>query len=127
MLSLGFGFVISLESVIVISIIFLCKSEISEKRRQVSLRFKVLFHHAEKRDTARRKLQKARRAYTKERLNQREQLGREMSRLDKLLCENSINEDTYARYKKLLEIINEEKRQQTRKKCRFAKDLTPTV
>jgi hypothetical protein len=92
----------------------------------LALPFKSLFHHSEKEAVARRKLQKTRRAYIKERLKEREHLNREISDLDRLLKENSIDEYTYTRYKKLLEMGYERKRQQTRERYGFTQNLTPT-
>lgn len=126
MLNLGFAFVTFLVLVLALSGIFLCRSEIGQKWRQTSLPFKALFHHAEKEDIARRKLQKTRRAYIKERQKEREHLSREISALERLLKENSIDDYTYARYKKLLEMGYEQKRQQTRERYGFIKNLTPT-
>lgn len=126
MIDLGSVFVISLLSVLVLCIILLCRNEISERRSQASLPFKGLSRHFEKEDAAQRKLQKTKRAYIKERLREREHLNKEISALDSLLKEESIDDSTYARYKKLLEMSYQRKRQQTREKYGFIKDLTLT-
>ena len=126
MLDVGFAFVAFLVLVFSLCGIFLCRREIPQEWRQASLPFKTLFHHFEKEATTRRKLQKARRAYIKERLNEQEHFNREISSLDKLLKENSIDKPTYARYRKLLEMDYEQKRQRTRVRFGFIKNLTPT-
>lgn len=92
------------------------KSEIDHKWRSASSPFKALLHYAKKEEIAHRKLQKTIRAYIKERIMQREHLNSEVAGLDKLLKENSIDEDTYARLNKMLEIGYELKCQETRKK-----------
>jgi hypothetical protein len=99
------------------------KDEINHKWRPASSPFKALLHYAKKEEIAHRKLQKTRRAYIKERIKQREHLNREFAGLDKLLKENSIDEDTRARLKKMLEIGYEQKRQETREKYGFIKNL----
>jgi hypothetical protein len=102
---------------------FTKKDEIDHKWRPASSPFKALLHYARKEEIAHRKLQKTRHAYIKERIEQREHLNREVAGLDKLLKENSIDEDTCARLKKLLEIGYEQKRQETREKHGFMKNL----
>lgn len=101
------------------------KDEIDHKWRPSSP-FSVSFHVAKKEAKARHNLQKIRRAYVKERTKQQEQLNRQVVGLDKLLKESSINEETHARFKKLLEIGYKQKRQETREKYGFTKTLTPT-
>jgi uncharacterized protein YfbU (UPF0304 family) len=66
------------------------------------------------------KLQKTWRSYLKERHEQHQRLSKEFSRLDILLKENSIDESTYERLKKLLETGYEQKRQEIRLKYGFA-------
>jgi len=66
------------------------------------------------------KLQKIWRSYLKERCEQHQSLSKEFSRLDMLLKENSIDESTYERLKKLLETGYEQKRQEIRLKYGFA-------
>ena len=66
-----------------------------------------------------RKLQKTRRSYFKERCKQHQKLNEEFLRLDMLLKENSIDEGTYERLAKLLEMGYEQKRQKTRHKYGF--------
>ena len=63
-----------------------------------------------------RKLQKIKRSYLKERCKQQQHLNEEFSRLDGLLKEDSIDENTHERYKKLLEMGYKQKRQETRLK-----------
>jgi len=65
------------------------------------------------------KLKKIRRVYAKERTKQREHMKNEVTYINKLLKEGSIDENTYARYKKLLEMGYVEKRQETREKYGF--------
>ena len=89
----------------------------------MSSQIKALFHCAGKEEVAYRKLQKTRRVYIKERTEQRERLNRGIAGLDRLLKENSIDEDTYARLKKLLEIGYKQKRQETREMCGFVRKL----
>ena len=100
------------------------KSEIGHKWNPVSSQIKALFHCAGKEEVAYLKLQKTRRVYIKERTEQRERLNRGIAGLDRLLKENSIDEDTCARLKKLLEIGYKQKRQETREMCGFVKNLT---
>ena len=66
-----------------------------------------------------RKLQKIKRSYLKERCKQQQHLNEEFSRLDGLLKENSIDESTHERLKKLLEIGYEQKLMETRLKHGF--------
>jgi Skp family chaperone for outer membrane proteins len=101
------------------------KGENDHKWRPLSP-FKVLFRIAKKEAKAQHKLQKIRRAYVKERTKQQEQLNREIVGLDKLLKESSIDEETHARLKKLLEIGYKQKRQETREKYGLTETLTPT-
>jgi len=126
MLNVGLAFVTFLVLVLSLCGIFLCRSEIAQEWRQASLPLKALFHHFEKETTAQRKLQKIRRAYFKERQRERERFDREVTSLDKLLKENSLDKNTYARYIKLLEMDYEQKRQRTRVRFGFIKNLTPT-
>jgi hypothetical protein len=67
-----------------------------------------------------RKMQKIRRSYLKERCEQHQKLNEESSRLDMLLKEESIDESTYERLKKLLKMGYEHKRQMTRRKYGFS-------
>jgi uncharacterized Fe-S cluster-containing radical SAM superfamily protein len=66
-----------------------------------------------------RKLWNAKRSYFKERLKQRQHLNEEISRLDMLLKEKVIDEDTHKRLRKLLEMGYQKKRQETRLKYGF--------
>ncbi len=63
-------------------------------------------------------------SYFKERTKQREYLDSQIAHLDKLLKDNSINEDTYVRFKKLLEMRYGEKRETTREKHGFTNHKT---
>ncbi len=65
------------------------------------------------------KLQKIKRSYLKERSKQQQQLNEEFSRLDVLLKQNSIDESTHERLKKLLEMGYKQKRMETRLKYGF--------
>jgi hypothetical protein len=66
-----------------------------------------------------RKLWNVKRSYFRERLKQRQQLNEEISRLDMLLKEKAIDEDTHKRLRKLLEMGYQKKRQETRLKYGF--------
>ncbi|MEM2937160.1 MAG: hypothetical protein QXJ63_01265 [Candidatus Bathyarchaeia archaeon] len=65
------------------------------------------------------KLQRVKRSYFKERFKQQQRLKEEVARLDTLLRENAIDEDTYRRLRKLLEIGYQQQRQETRRKYGF--------
>ena len=71
---------------------------------------------------ASRKLQKIRRSYLKERSKQQQQLNEEFSRLDVLLKQNSIDENTHERLRKLLEMGYKQKRIETRLKYGFIRN-----
>jgi hypothetical protein len=124
MLELWLTLVTFLVTVLSLSGIFLCRSEIAQEWRQASLKFKASSHHFEREATAGRKLRKTRQAYVRERLKEQEHLNSEISSLDRLLKENSIDKYTYARYKKLLKMGYEQKRQQTRERYGLIKNLT---
>jgi hypothetical protein len=66
-----------------------------------------------------RNLEKRKRSYFKERLQQRQHVNEEFSRLCRLLIENSIDEGTFERLKALLKMGYEQKRQETRIKYGF--------
>jgi hypothetical protein len=99
------------------------KNEIENKWRIGSSPFKVSFHIAEKEVGIHCKLQKVKREYIKEREKRREYLNGEITRLDRLLKEGSIDEDMYPRLKKLLEIGYEQKRRETREMYGFVNKL----
>lgn len=101
---MGFVFVSSVVSILTLSAVILSWSEIGLERQT-------------KKETA------ARRTFKKELLKERERLDRNMAALDKLLKENSIDDQTHERYKKILQMSYEQKRQQSRTKFRFAKKL----
>ncbi len=67
-----------------------------------------------------RKMEKAKRSYFRERAQQHQHLKEETAKLDTLLKENVIDEDTHKRLRKLLEISYQKKRQETRIKYGFA-------
>jgi hypothetical protein len=98
------------------------KGEMDHKWRSALSSFRALLHYASKEETAQHKLQKTRRAYIEERVKQQEHLNKEVARLDKLLKENSIDEDTHARLNMILEMGYEQKRQETRKKYGFIRN-----
>jgi len=100
------------------------KGKMNDKWRSALSPFEALLNYAKKEEIAHRKLQKTRRAYTKERTKQRERLNREVAGLDRLMQDKSIDEDTHARLNKILKIVYEQKLQETRKKYGF-KTLTP--
>lgn len=66
-----------------------------------------------------RKLRNVKRSYFRERLKQRQHFNEEISRLDMLLKEKVIDEDTHKRLRKLLEMGYRQKRQETRLKYGF--------
>lgn len=74
------------------------------------------------------KLERAKHSYFKERVQQRQHLNKEFTRLDELLRENVIDEDIYRRLRKLLEIGYQQKIQETRRKygfpCNFMRSET---
>jgi hypothetical protein len=71
--------------------------------------FETLFSHSKSRP------------YLEERTKQREFLDSQIANLERLLKDNSIDESTYTRYKKLLEMNYEQKREETREKHCFTK------
>jgi DNA-binding protein H-NS len=82
--------------------------------------FKSLSKIAEKESNAKQPdLRKTRRAYARERTKRREHLNNEVAHVDKLFKARSIDENTHARYKKLLEMSYAQKRQETREKYGF--------
>jgi len=94
------------------------KDEISSKCRPSP--FKSLFTITKREAKANKpELKKIRRVYAKERTKQLEHMKNEVTYINKLLEEGSIDENTYARYKKLLEMVYVEKRQETREKYGF--------
>ena len=95
------------------------KSALGHKLRSTALPFNVLFQPATKKEISQRQLRKTRHSYVKERMKQREQLDQENASLRKLLEENSIDTDIYARLKKLLEMGYKQKREETRTKHGF--------
>ncbi len=84
-------------------------------------RFKTLFHFSKKAEVTQRKFREKRCSYIKERTTQKEHLTSQSIHLDTLLKNNSINQDTYARLKKLLEMKYEEKINEIRERHGFPK------
>ena len=88
--------------------------------------FKISFNFTRTEKTRERNLQKKRRSYLKERTKQKEHLNSQIAHLEKLLSDKSINEDTYTRLKKLLEMSYEQEREATREKHGFTNPMIPT-
>ena len=68
---------------------------------------------------SRRKLQKIRRSYFRERRSQHQRLNEEFGKLDSLLKESVIDEDTHGRLKKVLKMGYLQNRAETRLKYGF--------
>lgn len=98
--------------------IFNKKNEILSKWHPSS-NFTALFKITKKETKTQRKLQKAKKAYAKERNKQREHLNKELVGVNKLFEEGSISEDIQIRYKKMLEIGYAQKLRETREKYGF--------
>jgi hypothetical protein len=82
--------------------------------------------HLNNRKNCKTHLARKKRSYLEERIKQREYLSSQIAHLDKLLHNNSINRDTYARFKKLLEMSYEQKREATIEKHGFTNTMTLT-
>jgi hypothetical protein len=82
--------------------------------------FTNFFGVVTKADKRRRKLEKLRRSYIKERTKQRGHFREESEGLTNLLKEGSIDLETFGRLKKILEISYRQKREKTRKKHGFS-------
>jgi len=108
MLTLGLAFVASIVSILALSAIMLCRSEISLQRR--SAKGTIAWH----------KLQRKRRSYAKERMEERTRFDKNMSALDELFERSSIDSETHERYEKILQIGHERERLQTRTRFGFA-------
>jgi hypothetical protein len=67
-----------------------------------------------------RKLQKITCSYLKERCKQHQRMKAESSKLDQLLKENNIDENTYERLQKLLEMSYTQESQEIRLKYGFS-------
>lgn len=104
-------FVASVVAICAFSAIILCRNEISQKRQ------------ATKETAARRRLERRRRSYEKHRLDERMRFKSNMSALDKLFEESSIDSQTRERYKKILQMGYKEKRQQAKTKSGLAEKL----
>lgn len=98
------------------------KGETGYKWRSGLSPLKALINYTKKEEITHRKLQKIIRAYIKERIEQQEHLNIEVAGLNKRLKENSIDEDTHARLNNMLEIVYEQKRQETIEKYGFTKN-----
>jgi hypothetical protein len=88
----------------------------NQKLQPETIRIKNLFHRTTNKEKTIRKL---RTSYIKERTKQRANLNQEMNGLTTLLKENSIDQETYERLKKILTIGYEQKRQEIRVKHGF--------
>lgn len=82
--------------------------------------FTNFFGVVTKADVRKRKLEKLRRSYVKERTKQRDHLNEEIRGLTKLLKEDSIDQETFERLKKILEISYRQKREKARKDHGFS-------
>lgn len=111
MLTWDLVFVASVVAICAFSAIILCRNEISQKRQ------------ATKETAARRRLERRRRSYEKHRLDERMRFKSNMSALDKLFEESSIDSQTRERYKKILQMGYKEKRQQAKTKSGLAEKL----
>jgi hypothetical protein len=80
---------------------------------------KASFNFARTETAAERNLRKKRRSYLKERTKQKEHLNSQILHLEQILNDKSIDDDTYVRYKKLLEMNYEQEREETRDKHGF--------
>jgi hypothetical protein len=78
--------------------------------------FKSLFPHPRKNCS-----------YVEEKTKQREHLTSQIAKIDRLIKDNSIDETTYTRYKKLLEMNYEKKCEATREKHGFTKSNESNV
>jgi hypothetical protein len=110
-LALNLIFVASVVAIFGFSAIILCRNEISQKRPGA------------KETAARKRLERKRRSYEKQRLDERMRFNGNMSALDKLLEESSIDSETHERYKKILRMGYEEKCKQAKTKFGFAEKL----
>ena len=72
-----------------------------------------VYYYANKEETARKKTRKLVQAYLKEKVRQQKVMNRELAKIDKLLEDKLIDEETCERMKNLLMITNEEKREET--------------
>jgi len=93
--------------------------KINQKKILETSPFKAPFNFTKAEKTTKRDFKGKRRSYLKERTKQKEHLNSQIANLEKLLNDKSINEDTYARYKKLLEMSYEQEREATREKYGF--------
>jgi Na+-transporting NADH:ubiquinone oxidoreductase subunit NqrC len=72
-----------------------------------------VYYYANREEIARRKTKKFIQAYIKEKLKQQKAMNKELAKIDKLLENRLIDEETCERLKNLLIAINEEKREET--------------
>jgi len=96
------------------------KKEEAIKQQSILPQFSKLFHRVKKETNSLQKLRRKRIAYSKERVNQREILNKELAAVDMLLEKGSISDDIHTRYRKMLEIGYAQKLQKTREKFGFA-------
>ena len=72
-----------------------------------------VYHYANKEEIARKKTKKVIQAYLKEKVRQQKAMNKEIARIDKLLEDKLIDEETCDDLKNLLMVTNEEKREET--------------
>jgi hypothetical protein len=72
-----------------------------------------VYYYAKKEEIARRKTKKFLQAYIKEKVKQQKAMNKEIAKIDKLLENKLIDEETSERLKNLLIVIYENKREET--------------
>jgi Na+-transporting NADH:ubiquinone oxidoreductase subunit NqrC len=72
-----------------------------------------VYYYANKEEIARRKTKKFIQVYIKEKLRQQKAMNKELAKIDKLLEDELIDEETCERMKSLLIVTNEEKSDET--------------
>jgi len=87
-----------------------------EIQKQSTWNLKNFFSRQSNEELAKRKLEKMRHSYTKERQKQREHFDEELARTNDLLKSESIDEETHERYHRLLKWGYNLQREETRKK-----------
>ena len=105
---------------------FYKKWKIEPKKVSKTSQFEASFNFASTEKTTERNVKEKRRSYLKERTKQKEHLSSQIAHLDRLLKDNSIDWDTYVRYKKLLEMNYEQKREETREGHGFTNPMALT-
>lgn len=81
----------------------------------------LVLHYARREERHKNQFQKLVRKHMKERVKQEEKFAEEVEKLDALLHDKSIDKNTYARLKKILEISFAKRREEVRTQ------LKPTV